>query len=202
MTADLFGTPEPVREEPRIFSVSELTRSVRSVLEDNLGVVWVEGEISNYRKQASGHQYFTLKDAQSQLSCVWFARQGSRLKQTPLADGMQVQVRGAMTVYEARGQYQLNVQLAQAGGAGLLQAKFEALKRKLEAEGAIRSGSKTRAAPISRLHRHRHVSDRRRAPGHAEYSRAARSMGARGHRPGARPGRWRRRRDRGGGRGL
>ena len=135
MTADLFGTPEPVREEPRIFSVSELTRSVRSVLEDHLGVVWVEGEISNYRKQPSGHQYFTLKDAQSQLSCVWFARQGSRLKQTPLADGMQVQVRGAMTVYEARGQYQLTVQFAQAGGAGLLQAKFEALKRKLEAEG-------------------------------------------------------------------
>jgi exodeoxyribonuclease VII large subunit len=135
MTADLFGIPEPIREEPRIFSVSELTRSVRSVLEENVGVVWVEGEISNYRKQASGHQYFTLKDAQSQLSCVWFARQGFRLKQIPLADGMQVQVRGAMTVYEARGQYQLNVQLAQAGGAGLLQAKFEALKRKLEAEG-------------------------------------------------------------------
>jgi exodeoxyribonuclease VII large subunit len=135
MTADLFGTPEPVREEPRIFSVSELTRSVRTVLEDHLGVVWVEGEISNYRKQASGHQYFTLKDAQSQLSCVWFARQGLRLKQILLADGMQVQVRGAMTVYEARGQYQLNVQFAQAAGAGLLQAKFEALKRKLEAEG-------------------------------------------------------------------
>jgi exodeoxyribonuclease VII large subunit len=135
MTADLFGTPEPVREEPRVFTVSELNRSVRSVLEDHVGVVWVEGEISNYRKQASGHQYFTLKDAQSQLSCVWFARQGFRLKQIPLADGMQVQVRGAMTVYEARGQYQLNVQFAQAGGAGLLQAKFEALKRKLEAEG-------------------------------------------------------------------
>jgi len=135
MTADLFGTPEPVREEPRVFTVSELTRSVRSVLEENVGVVWVEGEISNYRKQASGHQYFTLKDAQSQLSCVWFARQGSRLKQLALADGMQVQVRGAMTVYEARGQYQLTVQLAQAAGAGLLQAKFEALKRKLDAEG-------------------------------------------------------------------
>jgi exodeoxyribonuclease VII large subunit len=135
MTADLFGTPEPVREEPRVFTVSELTRSVRSVLEDHIGVVWVEGEISNYRKQASGHQYFTLKDAQSQISCVWFARQGFRLKQLPLSDGMQVQVRGSMTVYEARGQYQLNVQFAQAGGAGLLQAKFEALKRKLEAEG-------------------------------------------------------------------
>ena len=98
-------------------------------------MVWVEGEISNYRKQASGHQYFTLKDSGSQLSCVLFARPGAWRKQVPLADGMQVQVRGAITVYEARGQYQLNVHLVQAGGAGLLQAKFEALKRKLEAEG-------------------------------------------------------------------
>lgn len=135
MTTDLFGTPEPPRDEPRVFSVSEITRTVRAVLEDEIGTVWVEGEVSNYRKQASGHQYFTLKDAQAQLACVWFARGGSRLKQVALADGMQVQVRGALTVYEARGQYQLNVQLVQAGGAGLLQAKFEALKRRLEAEG-------------------------------------------------------------------
>jgi len=135
MTADLFGAPEPPRDEPRVFSVSEITRTVRAVLEDEIGTVWVEGEVSNYRKQASGHQYFTLKDAQAQLACVWFARGGSRLKQVALTDGMQVQVRGALTVYEARGQYQLNVQLVQAGGAGLLQAKFEALKRKLEAEG-------------------------------------------------------------------
>ena len=135
MTADLFGVPEPPSDEPRVFSVSEITRTVRAVLEDEIGTVWVEGEVSNYRKQASGHQYFTLKDAQAQLACVWFARGGSRLKQVALTDGMQVQVRGALTVYEARGQYQLNVQLVQAGGAGLLQAKFEALKRKLEAEG-------------------------------------------------------------------
>ena len=135
MTADLFGVPEPPSDEPRVFSVSEVTRTVRAVLEDEIGTVWVEGEVSNYRKQASGHQYFTLKDAQAQLACVWFARGGSRLKQVALTDGMQVQVRGALTVYEARGQYQLNVQLVQAGGAGLLQAKFEALKRKLEAEG-------------------------------------------------------------------
>jgi exodeoxyribonuclease VII large subunit len=121
--------------EPQVFSVSEVTRVVRGVIESALGVVWVEGEVSNYRKQASGHQYFTLKDAQSQLSCVLFARGGSWRKQVPLADGMQVQVRGALTVYEARGQYQLNVQLVQAGGAGLLQAQFEALKRKLDAEG-------------------------------------------------------------------
>ena len=135
MTADLFGVPEPPSDEPRVFSVSEITRTVRAVLEDEIGTVWVEGEVSNYRKQASGHQYFTLKDAQAQLACVWFARGGSRLKQVALTDGMQVQVRGALTVYEARGQYQLNVQLVQAGGAGLLQAKFEVLKRKLEAEG-------------------------------------------------------------------
>ncbi|MDR3406126.1 MAG: exodeoxyribonuclease VII large subunit [Chthoniobacter sp.] len=136
MSADLFGGAEqPVREEPRVLTVSELTRAVRATLEDQIGAVWVEGEISNYRKQPSGHQYFTLKDEQSQVACVWFARGGLRLKQTALADGMHVQVRGALTVYEARGQYQLNVQAVQAAGAGLLQAKFEALKRKLEAEG-------------------------------------------------------------------
>ena len=146
MSADLFGTPEPARDEPRVFSVSEITRSVRTVLEDEIGTVWVEGEVSNYRKQASGHQYFTLKDAQAQLACVWFARGGVRLKQVALAEGMQVQVRGALTVYEARGQYQLNVQLVQAGGAGLLQAKFEALKRKLDAEGLFDPARK-RALP-------------------------------------------------------
>jgi exodeoxyribonuclease VII large subunit len=135
VSADLFGSPEPAREEPRVLTVSELTRTVRATLEDHIGLVWVEGEISNYRKQPSGHQYFTLKDEQSQVSCVWFARSGLRLKQAVLADGMHVQVRGALTVYEARGQYQLNVQTVQAAGAGLLQAKFEALKRKLEAEG-------------------------------------------------------------------
>ena len=144
MSVDPLESPEVVSDSrdawgagdsPQMFSVSEVTRVVRGVIEGALGVVWVEGEVSNYRKQASGHQYFTLKDAQSQLSCVLFARGGSWRKQVPLADGMQVQVRGALTVYEARGQYQLNVQLVQAGGAGLLQAKFEALKRKLDAEG-------------------------------------------------------------------
>ena len=132
---DFFLSAEPVSKEPQVFSVSELTRTVREVLEATVGVVWVEGEISNYRKQASGHQYFTLKDAGAQLSCVLFARPGLWRKHIPLADGMQVQVRGTLTVYELRGQYQLNVQLVQAGGAGLLQARFEALKRKLDAEG-------------------------------------------------------------------
>ena len=147
MTGDLFGAPEPPAQTGlRIWSVSELTRSVRATLEGAIGLVWVEGEVSNLRRQPSGHQYFTLKDAQSQLSCVWFARPSLRLRQLTLTDGMQVQVRGALTVYEARGQYQLNVQVVQAGGAGLLQAKFDALKLKLDAEGLFDAARK-RALP-------------------------------------------------------
>jgi len=128
---------------PRAFSVSEITRAVRGVLEEGFGEVWVEGEVSNYRKQASGHQYFTLKDAECQLSCVLFAR-GVWRKQAAIADGMQVRARGRLTVYEARGQYQLNVKSVEAAGAGLLQAKFEALKRKLHAEGIFAEERKRR----------------------------------------------------------
>ena len=132
---DLFGNPEPAPQKPRVFSVSEVTKAVRGVIESAFDEVWIEGEVSNFRQQASGHQYFTLKDAAAQLSCVLFARGGAWRKTVPLQDGMLVQARGKLTVYEARGQYQLNVSLVQAAGAGLLQAKFEALKRKLATEG-------------------------------------------------------------------
>ncbi|MEO7932790.1 MAG: exodeoxyribonuclease VII large subunit [Chthoniobacterales bacterium] len=118
--------------EPQVLTVGELTRSIRDLLEGRLGDVWVEGEISNHRKQASGHQYFTLKDDRAQLACVLFARTATRQK---LTDGMAVQVFGNVTVYEARGQYQMIVQKVQPRGQGALQAKFEALKRKLDAEG-------------------------------------------------------------------
>jgi exodeoxyribonuclease VII large subunit len=118
-----------------VLSVSQLTRVVRELIESRLGLVWVEGEISNYRKQSSGHHYFTLKDDRSQLTCVMFARSYSAKSGTPLADGLQVQAYGQVTVYEARGQYQLVVQLIQPKGQGLLQARFEALKKKLEGEG-------------------------------------------------------------------
>jgi exodeoxyribonuclease VII large subunit len=129
-----------------ILTVSELTRTVRDVLEGQIGDVWVEGEISNYRKQSSGHHYFTLKDDRSQIACVMFARSYGAQAQIPLSDGMKVQVYGRVTVYEARGQYQLIVQLVQAKGQGLLQAKFEALKRKLLAEGLFEKDRK-RALP-------------------------------------------------------
>src|SRR6201993_231695 len=122
-----------------ILSVTELTRHVRDILESRLGEVWVEGEISNYRKQSSGHHYFTLKDDRSQLSCVMFSRAYSAQAGTILRDGVQVQAFGRVSVYEARGQYQLIVELVQSKGLGLLQARFEALKRKLEAEGLFDS---------------------------------------------------------------
>lgn len=135
-SADLFSSaPEP-EAKPRIFSVGDITRSVRSVIEGSFVDVWVEGEISNHRQQASGHQYFTLKDADAQLACVMFARPGMWKKSSiNLRDGMLVQAKGKITVYEARGQYQLNVASIQQAGAGQLQAKFEALKRKLASEG-------------------------------------------------------------------
>jgi len=135
---DLHGPPkvEPKAEPaaPKIYTVVELTGAIRSLLEGRIGDIWVEGEISNLRRQASGHQYFTLKDDASQLSCVLFSRTASSLP-IKLADGQSVQLFGQLTVYEARGQYQMIVRLVQDRGEGALRAKFEALKLKLAAEG-------------------------------------------------------------------
>ena len=127
-TTDLFP------KTSRVFTVSELTRSIRGTLETKFGSVWVQGEISNYKLHPSGHQYFTLKDQRAQISCVIW-RDTIAPPRHPLLDGAQVQVYGTVTVFETRGQYQLNVHILQPRGVGLLQAKFEALKRKLEAEG-------------------------------------------------------------------
>src|ERR1700675_3468755 len=127
-----------------IFTVSALTQTIREIIEGRIGEVWVEGEISNFRKQSSGHHYFTLKDDRSQLTCVMFARSFGAKSGIPLSDGLHVQVYGQVTVYEARGQYQLVVQLIQTKGQGLLQARFEALKRKLEGEGLFSPQRKRR----------------------------------------------------------
>src|SRR5437867_5732484 len=127
-TTDLFP------QTSKIFTVSELTRNIRGTLETKFGAVWVQGEISNYKLHPSGHQYFTLKDQRAQISCVIWRDTMAPLRK-PLADGAQVQVYGTVTVYETRGQYQLSVQILQPRGVGLLQAKVEVLKRKLEAEG-------------------------------------------------------------------
>jgi exodeoxyribonuclease VII large subunit len=122
------------QQASKVFTVAELTRQIRGTLETRFGAVWVQGEVSNYRPQPSGHRYFTLKDQRAAISCVVF-RNTLPSTAPPIVDGAQVQVYGNLTVFEARGQYQLNVQILQTRGAGLLQAKFEALKRKLEADG-------------------------------------------------------------------
>jgi exodeoxyribonuclease VII large subunit len=138
LTADFF------QQTARVFTVSELTRSIRGTLETKFAAVWVQGEISNYKLHPSGHQYFTLKDQRAQISCVIW--RDTMPPGQPLADGAQVQVFGTVTVFEARGQYQLNVQIIQPRGVGILQAKFEALKRKLEVEGLF-APERKRALP-------------------------------------------------------
>jgi len=132
--------------EPSIFTVSSLTRKLRGILEQGIGEVWVDGEISNLRRQASGHIYFTLKDASSQIACVLFAGQTPQLKGMRFADGVQVRLFGELSVYEARGNYQIVVRTVQDQGAGALQAKFEELKRRLDSEGLFRQERK-RALP-------------------------------------------------------
>ncbi len=128
VTGDFF------QQTSKVLSVSELTRSIRGALETKFGAVWVQGEVSNYKLHPSGHQYFTLKDARAQIACVIFRNTMAPLRQ-PLADGAQIQIYGNVSVFEARGQYQLSVQIIQPIGLGVLQAKFDALKRKLDVEG-------------------------------------------------------------------
>src|SRR5215218_2142377 len=135
LTADFF------QQTAKVLTVSELTRSIRGTLETKFAAVWVQGEMSNYKLHPSGHQYFTLKDQRAQISCVIF-RNTLPASTPPLKDGAQVQVYGQVSVFEARGQYQLSVQILQPRGLGLLQAKFEALKRKLDAEGLFDSARK------------------------------------------------------------
>lgn len=127
---ELFS-PEQTR---RVLSVSELTTQVKRLVEQHLGTVWVAGEISNFSAHRSGHIYFTLKDAGSSLACVLF-RSASVRERELLADGQKVILQGDVTVYEARGQYQLIVNKVELQGLGALQAAFERLKQKLAAEG-------------------------------------------------------------------
>ncbi len=120
--------------ESKVYSISELTRRIRGILEKNIRSVWIEGEISNLTYHSNGHIYLTLKDAQSQLSAVMFYSEATRLR-FRLKDGMQIQAYGRVTVYERRGNYQIILETIQPAGMGNLQAAFEALKKKLEGEG-------------------------------------------------------------------
>jgi exodeoxyribonuclease VII large subunit len=123
-----------LKQDKHIFTVSELTRLVRTVLEDTFREVWVEGEVSNFTKHTSGHMYFSLKDDSAVLSCVLFrsANQGLKFK---IENGMHVLCFGRISVYDKRGQYQLYVDKIEPKGIGALQMAFEQLKNKLKKEG-------------------------------------------------------------------
>jgi exodeoxyribonuclease VII large subunit len=123
----------PVKPD-RIYTVSEITRLVKLEVENAFPILWVEGEISNFRSYPSGHIYFTLKDEQCQLQAVMW-RSHVRMLKFDLKDGLKVVCRGKVSVYEARGQYQLMVDLIEPKGKGALQLAFEQLKEKLRAEG-------------------------------------------------------------------
>jgi exodeoxyribonuclease VII large subunit len=136
--------------ERHVYRVSELNRWIRAVLEDEVGTVWLEGELSNVRRPSSGHYYFTLKDEQSQISAVLF-RGNQRGTQCVPVDGLQVRVFGEISVYERSGNYQILVRTLEEAGQGALQQKFEALKRKLQAEGLFESARK-RPLPVLPQH--------------------------------------------------
>jgi exodeoxyribonuclease VII large subunit len=139
-------SPENLVPKRRIWKVSELTSRIRDLLEDEFPEIWVEGEVSNLHAAQSGHLYFTLKDAKSQLKCVCFRDQLRGLKFRP-EDGLQVTVRGGLSIYDARGEYQLYVSQIEPVGLGALQLAFEQLKKRLEAEGLF-DASRKKALPM------------------------------------------------------
>ncbi|UYL10396.1 exodeoxyribonuclease VII large subunit [Bdellovibrio sp. SKB1291214] len=141
----------PVKSnEPVVLSVEQLNVQIKQLIEGQMGMVWVRGELSNFKAHTSGHFYFSVKDSKSQITAVMFRGNNARLKFKP-TDGMEVMVRGRVTVYEPRGNYQLMVDMMEPVGAGALQKAFEQLKHKLRAEGLFDSAKKR---PIPTFPRH------------------------------------------------
>src|ERR1700739_1021369 len=125
----------------QVLTVSELTARIRDLLAKNFTDIFVQGEISNCHEAQSGHIYFTLKDDRAQIRCVFFKQQQRGVKFRP-EDGMQVTVRGSLSVYEQRGEYQIYVEKIDLVGQGALQLAFEQLKKRLEAEGLFDAARK------------------------------------------------------------
>ncbi len=149
--ADLFPEPPPPAADNRkIYAVGEITRQIKAALENEFGNLWIEGELSNVRQPSSGHVYFTLKDEQAQLRSVLF-RQARLAVKFDLKDGVKVRAFGQISVYEKSGDYQLIVRKMEEAGKGNLQAAFEALKKKLAAEGLFEA---SRKKPIPVLPQH------------------------------------------------
>jgi len=148
--------PEPsdfmrIREDagPQVVSVSELARSVRDLLEHRFPLAWVAGEISNFTLARSGHLYFSLKDDAAQMRCVMFRHRAQYLDFAP-REGLQVEVRATVTLYESRGDFQLNVEFMRTGGPGALYEAFLKLKSKLEREGLFDERAKRALPPYPR----------------------------------------------------
>ncbi len=133
----------------KIFSVSEITRRIKGLLEREVGNIWIEGEVSNFRRPASGHCYFTLKDAGAQISAVLF--RGNQRPGMNIKDGALVRVNGKATVYERGGNYQILVRTIEEAGKGDLQRRFEELKDRLRKEGLFDEATKK---PLPMLPRH------------------------------------------------
>jgi len=120
--------------ERKIFSVSQLTENIKTILEESFPFIWISGEISNFKSPVSGHYYFTLKDKNAQISAIMFRGQNRNLKFLP-EDGMKITGFGRISVYAPRGNYQLILEYLEPAGAGALQAAFEQLKARLSEEG-------------------------------------------------------------------
>ncbi len=140
-TAPSSKNEKPEKNEPTVLSVSQVNRLIKRQLEGQFSSVWLQGEISNFTAHSSGHFYFSLKDKNSQISAVMFRGHNSKLKFKPKA-GMEVIVKGKLSVYEPRGNYQMFCETMEPLGAGALQQAFEQLKQKLRQEGLFETNHK------------------------------------------------------------
>ena len=138
-------TPPATPQPARVLRVSELNRMARDILERSFPLFWVSGEISNMTRAASGHWYFSLKDSGAQVRCVMFRGRNSYLDWVP-KEGDKVEARATVTLYEARGDFQLTIEFLQRAGLGALFEAFEKLKQKLQAEGLF-DETRKRAIP-------------------------------------------------------
>ncbi|HET9949122.1 MAG TPA: exodeoxyribonuclease VII large subunit [Longimicrobiales bacterium] len=142
--------PPPAPPRPKVWSVSQVNRAVRGLLESSVDPLWVGGEVAGWSRSRAGHCYFTLKDDRAQIRCVMFSREAMLLPADP-EEGMQVRVFGELSLYEAKGEYQLIGRRVEAEGAdGLWRLAFEKLRAKLEAEGLLAPERKRRLPRVPR----------------------------------------------------
>jgi exodeoxyribonuclease VII large subunit len=139
--------PRNTAAERDVYGIGRLNREVRMLLEHGMPVLWVEGEVSNFSRPVSGHWYFSLKDAEGQVRCAMFRGRNALLRFTP-ANGQRVLARVRVTLYEARGEYQLQVEHLEDSGVGALRREYERLKARLDAEGLF---DPARKRPLPRV---------------------------------------------------